>query len=71
MTISTSAIEEAGRLVAAGDDGKALQILHGLVEASDDRELRQRVHELAVAAHDSSRGFQKIEWHRLVIETDS
>ena len=62
-------IEEARALVAAGDARKALEILRDLAETTDDPELRHEIHELAETAHDSSHGFQKMEWERLVIDT--
>lgn len=63
-------IEEATRLVAAGQEAKALQILHRAVDATHDPELLRQIHELAETTHESSRGFHKIEWHRLMLETE-
>ena len=64
-----SPIEEAGGLIAAGDEQKAREILRELARWTDDPDLRSEIHELAEIAHDSSRGFEKMEWERLVIDT--
>lgn len=69
MNGSTGRLEEATRLVAVGDERHALQLLHEAVDASHEPELLREVHELAAMAHESSAGFHKIEWHRLMIET--
>jgi len=63
-------LEEATGLVAAQEEGKALQILHQAVDATHDPALLHEIHELATMAHESSLGFHKIEWHRLMIETE-
>lgn len=63
-------IEKARALLASGDEAKALQVLHGAVAATHDPELVSAIHELATQAHESSHGFHKIEWHRLMIETE-
>ena len=63
-------IEEATTLLASGNEAKALQSLHDAATATDDPELLREIHELAAQAHESSRGFHKIEWHRLMIETE-
>lgn len=63
-------IEEATALLAANNEAKALQILRGAVDATHDPGLLREIHELATMAHESSRGFHKIEWHRLMIETE-
>lgn len=70
MNGSADSMEEATRLVAAGEERKALQILHDAVDATHDPELLREIHELATMAHESSQGFHKIEWHRLMIETE-
>jgi len=70
MNSSTDGIEEATRLVAAGEERKALQILHDAVDATHDPDVLRDIHELAAMAHESSQGFHKIEWHRLMIETE-
>ena len=70
MNASNSGLEEATTLVAAGEERKALQILHEAVDATHDPALLGEIHELAAMAHESSRGFHKIEWHRLMIETE-
>jgi hypothetical protein len=70
MNGSHDGIDQAAKLVAAGEERKALQVLHDTVDATHDPELLREIHELAAMAHDSSRGFHKIEWHRLMIETE-
>jgi hypothetical protein len=63
-------IEEATALLAASDEAKALQILRDAVDATHDPGLLKEIHELATMDHESSRGFHRIEWHKLMIETE-
>jgi hypothetical protein len=63
-------IEEAAVLLALGNEAKALQVLHEAARATHDFELLREIHEFAAQAHESSRGFHTIEWHRLMIETE-
>jgi hypothetical protein len=63
-------IEEATALLASHDEAKALHVLRDAVDASHDPGLLREIHELATQAHESSRGFHKIEWHKLMIETE-
>jgi len=63
-------IEEATALLAASDEAKALQILRDAVDATHDPGLLKEIHELATMGHESSRGFHRIEWHKLMIETE-
>jgi hypothetical protein len=65
-----SSLEEATRLVATGEEREALQMLHEAVDATHDPALLREIHELAAMAHESSQGFHKIEWHRLMIDTE-
>jgi len=67
---SGAGIAEATRFVTDGDERKALQLLHELVDSDADPELRHEIHDLAATAHESSHGFEKIEWHRLMLETE-
>lgn len=63
-------LEEATELVAAGQEAKALQLLRDATDSTHDPEVLRRIHELAAEAHDASRGFHRIEWHKLVLETE-
>ena len=40
------------------------------IHATDDPELLPQVHELAVEAHEHAGGFHKLEWHKLVVESE-
>ena len=71
MSAPTNGIAAAGRLLEAGKEREALQMLHELLGATHDSTLRHEIHLLAERAHESSHGFHKIEWHRLMIETES
>lgn len=63
-------IGEATALLAMGNEAKALEILRDAVDATHDPGLLSEIHELATTAHESSRGFHRIEWHKLMIETE-
>jgi hypothetical protein len=63
-------IDEAAALLAAGQETRALQILRSTVDATHDPGLLKEIHELATMGHESSRGFHKIEWHKLMLETE-
>ena len=64
-------IREATALLGAGDEAGALQALHAALEsAGDDPVVGHEIHELAVLAHDTSHGFHKIEWQRLMFDTE-
>ncbi|HVS85436.1 MAG TPA: hypothetical protein VHD91_07380 [Gaiellaceae bacterium] len=64
-------LEQASRLVATGDERRALQILHETVDATADPELLREIHALAENAHESSHGLHRIEWERLMLETEN
>lgn len=70
MSALDETIEEARALLAAGNETKALQLLHAAADATHDPELLAEIHELAAMGHASSRGFHKIEWHRLMFESE-
>jgi hypothetical protein len=55
---------------ALGNEASALQVFHDAASATHDFELLREIHEFAAQAHESSRGFHKSEWHRLMIETE-
>lgn len=63
-------VEEAAALLAAGQEAQALETLRAAADATDDPGLLRAIHELAATGHDSSRGFHKIEWQRLMIATE-
>jgi hypothetical protein len=64
-------IEEAEALLAAGKEAKALEILHSTAATTPhDPGLLREIHELATRGHDSSSGFHKLEWRKLMIETE-
>jgi len=63
-------VEEATALLAAGRESRALEILRTAADATHDPGLLREIHELAAASHESSRGFHKIEWQRLMIATE-
>ena len=63
-------IEEAAVLLTAGREARALEILRTAADATHDAGLLREIHELAAAGHESSRGFHKIEWQRLMIATE-
>jgi hypothetical protein len=63
-------IEEATTLLASRDEAKALQVLRDAIDTSHDPGLVREIHDFATQAHESSHGFHKIEWHRLMIETE-
>ena len=63
-------IEEATALLASHNEAKALHVLRDAVDATHDPGLLREIHELAAMAHESSSGFHKIEWHKLMIETE-
>ncbi|MGD0714044.1 MAG: hypothetical protein ABSB24_07630 [Gaiellaceae bacterium] len=65
-----TSIEEAQALLASGHEAKAVQLLHDTLTATHDPELLQQIHELAAQAHERARGFQKIEWRKLMIESE-
>jgi hypothetical protein len=66
----SESIVEATALLESRDEAKALQVLRDAFDASHDPGLLTEIHEFATQAHESSRGFHKIEWHRLMIETE-
>lgn len=70
MTDMHPAIDEATTLIAEGQDGKALRTLRTAIATTEDAALRRAVHELATEAHEAAHGLDKIEWHRLMIETE-
>ncbi len=63
-------IEEARGLAASHDEAKALKLLHYALDHTNDPALVAEIHELATSAHEASRGFHKIEWNRLMIESE-
>jgi uncharacterized protein (DUF779 family) len=64
-------IREATALLGAGNEAGALQALHAALEAAgDDPVVGREVHDLATLAHDTSHGFHKIEWQRLMFDTE-
>jgi hypothetical protein len=63
-------LDKATELVAEGREAEALRLLRDAVDATSDPELLRDIHELAAQAHDSSRGFHRIEWHKLMLETE-
>lgn len=64
-------IREATALLGAGNEAGALQALHAALEAAgDDPVIEREVHDLATLAHDTSHGFHKIEWQRLMFDTE-
>jgi len=65
MSIIDDGIDEATALLAAGNEAKALQVLRDAVDATHDPDLLRSIHDLAAQAHESARGFHKIEWHKL------
>lgn len=70
--IDWDAVEaEAMELFDAGHEPQALQVLRDALAADDDSELRHEIHLLAASMHESSHGFHKIEWHRLVLDTEA
>ncbi len=70
MVDATHRLEEAQDLLGSGGEARALEILHELLHETTDPELRRRVHDLAVAEHDRAAGFEKIEWHKLAVESE-
>ena len=63
-------VEEARALLASGHEAKAVEILRDAIDATHDPELLRQIHELAVEAHEHTGGFHKLEWHKLVIESE-
>lgn len=63
-------IEEAQALLASGHEAKAVEILRDAIDATDDPELLSQIHQLAVEAHEHAGGFHKLEWHKLVVESE-
>ena len=71
MSDSEQGIREATTLLGTGDEAGALKAIRAALEAAgDDSAARHDVHALAVLAHDSSHGFHKIEWQRLLFDTE-
>ena len=70
MSDLSECIVEATALLESRDEAKALQVLRDAFDGSHDPGLLTEIHEIATQAHESSRGFHKIEWHRLMIETE-
>ncbi|MGZ4352912.1 MAG: hypothetical protein ACXVZ4_05155 [Gaiellaceae bacterium] len=70
MSDLAQTVEAARRLLASGHEAKAIEILRDAIHASDDPELLRQVHELAVEAHEHAGGFHKLEWHKLVVESE-
>ena len=70
MSDLAQTVEEARRLLASGHEAKAIEILRDAIHATDDPELLPQVHELAVEAHEHAGGFHKLEWHKLVVESE-
>ena len=69
MTDMHPAIGEATSLLGQGRDGEALRVLKTAIATTEDVALRRAVHELATEAHEAAHGLDKIEWHRLMIDT--
>ena len=64
-------IRDATALLGTGNEAAALLALHAALEAAgDDPAVRRDVHELAALAHETSHGFHKIEWQRLMFDTE-
>ena len=70
MNAPIRTIDEAQALLASGHEAKAIEILREAVHETDDPELLARIHELAVESHERAGGFHKLEWHKLVIESE-
>ena len=70
MSHSGGVVEEARTLIASGHEARAIELLHETIHAADDPELLRQIHELAVDSHEQAGGFQKMEWHKLVVESE-
>lgn len=70
MSDPASVVSDARSLLASGHEAKAVELLHDAVNASDEPELLRLVHELALEWHDRVEGFRKMEWHKLVVESE-
>lgn len=70
MSDLAQTVEEARTLLASGHEAKVVEILRDAIDAADDPELLRQIHELAVEAHEHAGGFHKLEWHKLVIESE-
>jgi len=70
MDATVDVLAEAQTLVAVGDERRAMQLLRAAIDETADPELIGAIHDFAIAAHESSHGFHKIEWNRLAIETE-
>ena len=64
------AIVKARTLLASDQEAKAVETLRDAIDATDDPELLRQIHEIAVEAHEHTAGFHKMEWHKLVVETE-
>lgn len=63
-------IRQAAALLGAGNEAAAILALHdALAAAGDDPAALREVHELATLAHQTSHGFHRIEWQRLMFDT--
>lgn len=64
-------LDEARELLDGGHRVQALELLHEAVEgAGDDPVVLEQVHELAAHAHDDAVGLDRVEWQRLLIESE-
>lgn len=63
-------IGEAQRLLASGHEARAVELLDRAIHATSDPEQLRQIHQVAVEVHGRAAGFGKIEWHKLVVESE-
>lgn len=71
MTPTEELLDRATAELEASHEGRALEILHELFGSTEDAETIEQIRRIAVEAHETSRGFHKIEWKRLAIDAES
>jgi hypothetical protein len=70
MSSTDTALDEARAALAAGDETRALSLLHDLFVRSDEPGVIEQVRQLAVHAHDAS-PVHVVEWKRLAVDAES
>ena len=70
MSSTDTAVDEAKAALAAGDEYRALSLLHDLFVRSDEPGVIEHVRQLAVHAHETS-PVHAVEWKRLAVDAES